>query len=58
MVFIVFFTVIYGRVFCGWVCPQTIFMEMIFRRIEYWIEGSAENKEDGQRAMECREDPA
>ena len=39
IVFIVLFTVIYGRIFCGWVCPQTIFMEMVFRRIEYWIEG-------------------
>ena len=39
MVFIVLFTVIYGRVWCGWACPQTIFMEMVFRRIEYWIEG-------------------
>jgi len=39
IVFIVLFTVIFGRVFCGWVCPQTIFMEMVFRRIEYWIEG-------------------
>ena len=39
MIFIVLFTVIYGRLFCGWVCPQTIFMEMVFRRIEYWIEG-------------------
>jgi cytochrome c oxidase accessory protein FixG len=36
---IVLFTIIYGRVFCGWMCPQTIFMEMVFRRIEYWIEG-------------------
>ncbi len=36
---IVLFTVVFGRVFCGWACPQTIFMEMIFRRIEYWIEG-------------------
>ncbi|HCK21578.1 MAG TPA: cytochrome c oxidase accessory protein CcoG [Bacteroidetes bacterium] len=44
MVFIVFFTVVYGRVFCGWVCPQTIFMEMVFRRIEYWIEGTAEKQ--------------
>ncbi len=44
MVFIVFFTVVYGRVFCGWVCPQTIFMEMIFRRLEYWIEGTAEKQ--------------
>lgn len=41
LVFIVLFTVIYGRLFCGWVCPQTIFMEMVFRKIEYWIEGDA-----------------
>lgn len=39
IVFIALFTVIFGRLFCGWVCPQTIFMEMVFRRIEYWIEG-------------------
>eukprot|EP01132_Coremiostelium_polycephalum_P013853 gene13853-16850_t len=39
MVFIVLFTVVFGRVFCGWACPQTIFMEMIFRKIENWIEG-------------------
>lgn len=41
IVFIVLFTVVYGRFFCGWACPQTIFMEMVFRRIEYWIEGDA-----------------
>ena len=41
IVFIVLFTVIFGRLFCGWVCPQTIFMEMVFRKIEYWIEGDA-----------------
>ncbi|TDE51121.1 cytochrome c oxidase accessory protein CcoG [Flavobacterium sp. GT3P67] len=39
VVFVILFTVIFGRIFCGWVCPQTIFMEMVFRRIEYWIEG-------------------
>tara|TARA_B100001146_G_scaffold213216_1_gene213362 strand:- start:1236 stop:2657 length:1422 start_codon:yes stop_codon:yes gene_type:complete len=39
VVFVIFFTVAFGRLFCGWVCPQTIFMEMVFRRIEYWIEG-------------------
>jgi len=39
VVFIVLFTVAFGRIFCGWICPQTIFMEMVFRRIEYWIEG-------------------
>ena len=41
IVFIALFTVVFGRVFCGWACPQTIFMEMLFRRIEYWIEGDA-----------------
>ena len=41
VVFIVLFTVVFGRLFCGWVCPQTIFMEMVFRKIEYWIEGDA-----------------
>ncbi|WP_405200097.1 cytochrome c oxidase accessory protein CcoG [Christiangramia sp. LLG6405-1] len=39
VVFVVLFTVAFGRIFCGWICPQTIFMEMVFRRIEYWIEG-------------------
>ena len=41
VVFIILFTVVYGRIFCGWVCPQTIFMEMVFRKIEYWLEGDA-----------------
>ena len=39
VVFVILFTVIFGRIFCGWICPQTIFLEMVFRRIEYWIEG-------------------
>jgi len=39
VIFIAFFTVAFGRIFCGWMCPQTIFMEMVFRRIEYWIDG-------------------
>ncbi len=39
IVFIILFTAVFGRVFCGWACPQTIFMEMVFRKIEYWIEG-------------------
>lgn len=40
-VFIILFTVVFGRVWCGWACPQTIFMETVFRRIEYWLEGDA-----------------
>ena len=50
IVFIILFTVIYGRIFCGWVCPQTIFMEMVFRKIEYWIEGNAKKQAALRRA--------
>lgn len=39
LIFISLFTVLFGRVWCGWACPQTIFMEMLFRKIEYLIEG-------------------
>ncbi len=48
IVFIVLFTVIYGRLFCGWVCPQTVFLEFVFRKIDWWIEGSPVR----QRALE------
>ncbi|MGF1926066.1 MAG: 4Fe-4S binding protein, partial [Bacteroidia bacterium] len=51
MIFIVCFTVILGRLWCGWACPQTIFMEMVFRRIEYWIEGDANQ----QRKLDAQE---
>lgn len=40
IIFIALFTVVYGRIFCGWVCPQTVFLEMVFRRIEYMIDGN------------------
>lgn len=40
-VFVILFTVVFGRIWCGWACPQTLFMEMVFRKIEYWIEGDA-----------------
>jgi len=39
VIFIILFTAVFGRLFCGWICPQTVFLEMVFRRIEYWIEG-------------------
>lgn len=34
-----FITALLGRVWCGWACPQTLFMEHVFRRIERWLEG-------------------
>ncbi len=53
IVFIVLFTVVFGRVFCGWVCPQTIFLEMVFRKIEYWIEGEpVKQKKLNERPMD------
>ena len=39
VVFIILFTSAFGRIFCGWLCPQTIFLEFVFRQIEFWIEG-------------------
>ncbi len=40
VLFVGLFTVAFGRIWCGWVCPQTIFLEMLFRRIEYKIDGT------------------
>ncbi|MBC8374515.1 MAG: cytochrome c oxidase accessory protein CcoG [FCB group bacterium] len=48
---ILLFTVIFGRLFCGWACPQTIFMEMVFRKIEYLIDGNA-NKQRKLKAQD------
>jgi len=44
LVCIVLFTIAFGRIFCGWICPQTIFMEMVFRKIEELIEGDAHKR--------------
>ncbi|MBI5323966.1 MAG: cytochrome c oxidase accessory protein CcoG [Ignavibacteriae bacterium] len=51
VIFIVLFTAIFGRIWCGWACPQTIFMEMVFRKIEYLIEG------DGPKQRKLDESP-
>ena len=42
-------TVVFGRVFCGWVCPQTVFLEFVFRPIERWFEG----KPQAQRRLDA-----
>ncbi|HTU61805.1 MAG TPA: cytochrome c oxidase accessory protein CcoG [Polyangiales bacterium] len=33
-------TTLWGRVWCGYACPQTVFLEGVYRRLERWIEGS------------------
>ena len=38
-VLIFFVTALVGRAWCGWACPQTVYMEFLFRPIEYWLEG-------------------
>ncbi len=47
---IVIFTAAFGRVWCGWACPQTVMMEMVFRKIEYLIEGDADRQKALNRA--------
>ena len=42
-------TALFGRVWCGWGCPQTVYLEHVFRPIERWLEGSR-----GQRASKLR----
>ena len=41
---IIVFTTAFGRLWCGWACPQTVLMEMVFRKIEYFIEGDARDQ--------------
>ena len=57
MVCVILFTIAFGRVFCGWVCPQTIFMELVFRKLEEWIEGDARKRkklDEGEWTFEKR----
>jgi cytochrome c oxidase accessory protein FixG len=51
LVSIFLFTAVFGRVWCGWLCPQTVFLEMLFRKIEYFIEG------DGHKQRQYNEAP-
>lgn len=49
--FLLFFlTSLLGRVWCGWACPQTIFLEHLFRRFERTIEGDAPRRRALDRA--------
>lgn len=41
---LVYVTTLAGRVWCGWACPQTVFLEGVYRRLERWIEGPRERR--------------
>jgi len=43
-VLIFLITAQWGRLWCGWACPQTVFLEHVFRKIETWIEGDANKR--------------
>ena len=47
---VVVFTAVFGRIWCGWACPQTVMMEMVFRKLEYAIEGDAPSQRELNRA--------
>jgi cytochrome c oxidase accessory protein FixG len=49
---IVLFTVVFGRVWCGWACPQTLFLELVYRKIEFLFEG---NGRKGKKKIETLE---
>ena len=36
-----FVTALLGRIWCGWACPHTVFLDHVYRRIERWIDGDA-----------------
>lgn len=43
-------TALFGRLWCGWACPQTVFLEHVYRRVERWIEGDAQQRRQLDRA--------
>lgn len=49
---LIFITTVWGRVFCGWACPQTVFIDGVFRRIEILVEGKyLERRKMAQSSM-------
>jgi len=45
-----FVTAVLGRLWCGWACPYTVFLEHIFRRIERWVDGDASARKNLDRS--------
>ena len=44
-----FVTALFGRLWCGWACPYTVFLEHVYRRIERWIDGDAPGPAEARR---------
>lgn len=43
-------TSIWGRIWCGWACPQTVFIDAVYRQIEIWTEGNYRERRHLQKA--------
>lgn len=48
--FIGFITSLFGRVWCGWACPQTVFIQSIFMKIDSFFEGKARARRELDKA--------
>jgi cytochrome c oxidase accessory protein FixG len=48
--FIGFVTTLFGRVWCGWACPQTVFIQSVFLKVEAMIEGKARQRRELDKA--------
>ncbi|MFT6630820.1 MAG: cytochrome c oxidase accessory protein FixG [Bacteriovoracaceae bacterium] len=46
VILMAFITSIWGRVWCGWACPQTVFIDALYRKAERLIEGKARQRKD------------
>jgi len=49
VIFIALFTALFGRVWCGWACPQPIYLEFVFRPLESLLEGRAVRRRRARR---------
>jgi len=43
-------TAAFGRIWCGWACPQTVFIDRVYRKIEEWVEGNHHERAKLNRA--------
>lgn len=50
-----YLTALFGRLWCGWSCPHTVFLEHVYRRVERWIEGDAQQRRQLDKATWSQE---
>jgi len=48
---LVFVTTVTGRAWCGWACPQTVYLEFLFRPIDRLFEGTSGKGGQAKRSL-------